>query len=169
MEKNSMLDSLARTDELTGLNNRRAVMEFINLPIEKTGKYSVIMADIDDFKKINDTYGHDEGDKVLVSLAEIFRENVRNSDIVCRWGGEEILVILMKCCLDDAQKIAEKIRNAINSENLIQIDGTDAKVTMTFGIAYADHVGGQDVIKAADHNLYQGKNNGKNCIVAESD
>ena len=71
--------------------------------------------------------------------------------------------------MDDAQKIAEKIRNAINSENLIQIDGTDAKVTMTFGIAYADHVGGQDVIKAADHNLYQGKNNGKNCIVAESD
>ena len=169
MEKNSMLDSLARTDELTGLNNRRAVMEFINLPIEKTGKYSVIMADIDDFKKINDTYGHDEGDKVLVSLAEIFRENARNSDIVCRWGGEEILVILMKCCLDDAQKIAEKIRNAINSEKLIQIDGTDAKVTMTFGIAYADYVGGQDVIKAADHNLYQGKNNGKNCIVAESD
>ena len=169
IEKNSMLDNLARTDELTGLNNRRAIMEFINLPIEKTGKYSVIMADIDDFKKINDTYGHDQGDKVLVSLSEIFRENVRNSDIVCRWGGEEILVILMKCGLKDAQKIAEKIRNAINSENLIQIDGTDAKVTMTFGIAYADHVGGQDVIKAADHNLYQGKNNGKNCIVAESD
>ena len=169
IEKNSMLDNLARTDELTGLNNRRAIMEFINLPIEKTGKYSVIMADIDDFKKINDTYGHDQGDKVLVSLSEIFRENVRNSDIVCRWGGEEILVILMKCGLKDAQKIAEKIRNAINSEKLIQIDGTDAKVTMTFGIAYADHVGGQDVIKAADHNLYQGKNNGKNCIVAESD
>lgn len=169
IEKNSMLDNLARTDELTGLNNRRAIMEFINLPIEKTGKYSVIMADIDDFKKINDTYGHDRGDKVLVSLAEIFRENVRNSDIVCRWGGEEILVILMKCGLKDAQKIAEKIRNAINSENLIQIDGTDAKVTMTFGIAYADHSGGQDIIKAADHNLYQGKNSGKNCIVAESD
>ena len=169
IEKNSMLDNLARTDELTGLNNRRAVMEFINLPIEKTGKYSVIMADIDDFKKINDTYGHDQGDKVLVSLSEIFRENVRNSDIVCRWGGEEILVILMKCGLKDAQKIAEKIRNAINSENLIQIDGTDAKVTMTFGIAYADHSGGQDIIKAADHNLYQGKNSGKNCIVAEPD
>jgi len=169
MEKNSMLDSLARTDELTGLNNRRAVMEFINLPIEKTGRYSVIMADIDDFKKINDTYGHDEGDNVLVNLAEIFRENVRNSDIVCRWGGEEILVILMKCSLDDAQRIAEKIRNAINSENLIQIDGTGVKVTMTFGIAYADHRGGQDIIKAADHNLYQGKNNGKNCVVAESE
>lgn len=169
IEKNSMLDNLARTDELTGLNNRRAIMEFINLPIEKTGKYSVIMADIDDFKKINDTYGHDQGDKVLVSLSEIFRENVRNSDIVCRWGGEEILVILMKCGLKDAQKIAEKIRNAINSENLIQIDGTDAKVTMTFGIAYADHSGGQDIIKAADHNLYQGKNSGKNCIVAEPD
>lgn len=162
IRKNVILDNMARTDVLTGLNNRRAVMEFLELPRQVSGTYSVVMADIDDFKKINDTYGHEQGDMVLVRLAEIFRESVRSSDIVCRWGGEEFVVVLMKCGVADAEKIADKIRKGVEKEVFPKIAG---KVTMTFGIAGSENIEGEDLLETADKKLYEGKRTGKNCVI----
>lgn len=164
-QQNQLLERLSTTDTLTGLSNRRIVMNFFESSKQEGIPFCAILGDIDDFKKINDTYGHDCGDKVLVMVSDIFRSCIREKDIVCRWGGEEILIILPHCALADAQKIADRIRNTL-SASPISYQGQNIQVTMTLGVASSSEAANVDkVVQVADNNLYYGKRHGKNCVI----
>ena len=169
-KQNALLDELANKDPLTKLYNRRSMNEFMDARMEqlkKTGKrFTMVLADIDDFKKVNDTYGHDAGDLVLVKVAEIITSNVEEGDSICRWGGEEIL-ILLNDPLEMASIKAEKIRKAIET-TVIKFEDKDIHVTMTFGIT--ESVPGyriEHLIQQADDKLYYGKKHGKNQVVVD--
>jgi diguanylate cyclase (GGDEF)-like protein len=128
--------------------------------------FSLIMGDIDSFKQINDTYGHDMGDVALKSVTAIFRQSIGNDDVICRWGGEEFLLLING---DGARAtfIAETVRKKVE-ENLIVFKGTELKFTMTLGVTY--YKPGYDLdslIKQADNNMYYGKRHGKNQVVSK--
>lgn len=164
--QNLLLEKLSHTDSLTGLYNRRSINECFNTCITDNIEFSVIMSDIDDFKIINDNHGHEFGDNVLELVAKIFTENTRANDTVCRWGGEEILVLLPDCPLIAARRAAEDIRNKIN-ETSITNRGQTINFTMTFGLAHSSEADGpENVIHLADKRLYSGKDHGKNCIIS---
>ena len=130
-------------------------------------KLSIIAIDIDHFKKINDTYGHSVGDEVLITIANILKQNIRKSDIVSRFGGEEFVILLNNASLDDATSIAEKIRVTIENSS-IDIEGTVIKVTSSFGVASynKDRENSiETVIKRADDLLYIAKKHGRNQVV----
>lgn len=166
--KNEELFYLANYDSLTNLYNRRRMEHFLNDTIINAGNgtksFCVVLGDIDDFKKINDTYGHMCGDMVLVNLANIMQEAVQGDNIVCRWGGEEILMIIkedLKTCV----KIVDNIRKKIEKMNCI-CDNQLIDVTLTFGIEnYKKGITIEKMIRNADTKLYEGKQKGKNCIV----
>ncbi len=166
LRKNQRLEVLSTQDALTGLANRRSINEKYRDIIKKKDAYSVILGDIDDFKHVNDTYGHACGDSVLKSVAEVFKVSVRSGDVVCRWGGEEILVMLPKCNKDTATQIAERIAEGIRKILVISNEGVEVRVTMTFGVAGSDEGKDiKDIVKRADNRLYYGKGHGKNCVV----
>lgn len=167
--KNQKLEVLSTQDALTGLSNRRSINERYK-EIEKANEsYSVILGDIDDFKHVNDTYDHSCGDSVLKSVADVFKASVRTGDIVCRWGGEEILVMLPKCNKDTAAQIAERIADGVRKILIISPEGMEICVTMTFGVAGSyEGAGIKDVVKEADNRLYYGKGHGKNCVIKEN-
>lgn len=166
IRKNQRLEVLSTQDALTGLSNRRSISERYKDIIKKKEDYSVILGDIDDFKRINDTYGHACGDSVLKSVAEVFQSSVRTGDIVCRWGGEEILVMLPKCNKGMATQIAERIAEGIRKLLVAGPGGVEVRVTMTFGVAGSDEWEDiKDIVKGADNRLYYGKAHGKNCVI----
>lgn len=161
--------SMAMVDGLTGAFNRIYLYEVLEREIQASaGRYPVSIAlfDVDNFKKLNDTYGHLFGDKVLQTIVRIAREKVRKGDIVARYGGEEFIIVFNHLESNEAYKVVERIRRAIESEtiedNLIQ-----TRVTVSFGIAsyplHADNV--KDLIKCADVAMYRAKSSGKNCTV----
>jgi diguanylate cyclase (GGDEF)-like protein len=160
----------ALRDPLTGLFNRRYMNEALAREIARAGRennpLSVIMADIDHFKMINDTYGHPVGDKFVVEIASLMRNHARSSDIVCRYGGEEFLLVLPGTASDFAAQRAEEIRQRC-AEIIIQHDEKDLKVTISMGVAtYPAH--GQkadEIIIKADKALYRAKAQGRNCTV----
>lgn len=164
------LDKLASNDELTGLPNRRSFHEQLTqlllLKERNSNKLSILFIDIDDFKNINDTKGHDVGDKVLKSLAIILNNNVRKSDVVVRWGGEEFIILLIDSDINQAQVIAEQLRSKVaNSSDLCKL--TQKQVTISLGAtSVTDEDGIDTIIKRADLALYQAKSNGKNCVVS---
>ena len=167
--QNEQLDELAHKDSLTKLLNRRSMDQMIAQRMQElktTGRrFTMILGDIDDFKKVNDTYGHDAGDLVLVEVAKTIQNSVRSNDSVCRWGGEEIL-ILVDDPLNSAALAAERIRKNIETLT-VNFEGKEIKVTMTFGIA--ESIPGykiENLIQQADDKLYYGKKNGKNQVVA---
>ena len=170
-KKNEHLQRLATIDPLTQLFNRRAMMEYIKL-IEKNAQrdnesYSLCISDIDDFKKINDTYGHDAGDEVLKTVSSIFLKIVPTEGYVCRWGGEEILFALPSGGSYAAIIAAEKIRKNIESYEF-DIDGKHFNVTMTFGLCKVMPDENYDSgISRADKFLYEGKRAGKNRVITE--
>jgi diguanylate cyclase (GGDEF)-like protein len=125
--------------------------------------FSVIMLDIDDFKKINDTYGHDEGDAVLQKIAEILLTQSRESDIVGRWGGEEFLIICQQSRIDGALTVAEKICHAIEKE----VFANNVTVTASFGVAEYSDKTKLSVVVRADNALYKAKKEGKNKVAAD--
>ncbi len=162
------------TDPLTGLFNRAHFEEYMNveekrivgLPVGNDHRnLSVIMGDIDHFKKINDKYGHPAGDFVIKTVASIFQKTFRKTDIVCRYGGEEFLVILPASDHTGARIAAEKVRQAIESQ-VFDFQGTIIPVTMSLGVAQLivgqEH--GKDAIARADAALYQSKQNGRNQV-----
>lgn len=168
MKKNQRLEVLSTQDVLTGLANRRSINESYKNIIRKNQDYAVILGDIDDFKRINDTYGHVCGDSVLKAVAGVFKSSVRSCDTVCRWGGEEILVMLPDCSKNVAAQIAENIAEEIRRLVITSPEGDKVLVTMTFGAASSDEGRDmKDVIKEADDRLYYGKEHGKNCVVKE--
>lgn len=159
---------LSTQDALTGLSNRRSINEKYKDIIKKKEAYSVILGDIDDFKHVNDTYGHACGDNVLKSVAEVFKASVRSDDVVCRWGGEEILVMLPQCNKDTATQIAERIAESIRKILIVSPGGEEVRITMTFGVACSNEGEDiKDIIKGADNRLYYGKGHGKNCVIKE--
>ncbi len=159
----------ARTDQLTGLANRRHFDEQITRVLAETDRFggsaSLVVADIDFFKAVNDTYGHDGGDAVLQSVAQTFQDGVRNVDTCARYGGEEIAVLLPQTGLDGARDFAERLRKAIESR-VVTHSGRAISVTASFGVAtYPESVPTHDALfPAADRALYQAKAEGRNRV-----
>ncbi|MGN0346988.1 MAG: GGDEF domain-containing protein [Lachnospiraceae bacterium] len=166
--QNKQLDVMANHDPLTHLLNRRCMdtrleecMQNLRL---KGVRFSLILCDIDDFKKVNDTYGHDAGDAVLVWVSDLIKQSLRDGDEVCRWGGEEIL-IKINGTGEIAYKAAERIRKKID-QNKVSFEGKDIHITMTFGIS--ESIPGYNItqlVQQADDKLYQGKHQGKNVVI----
>lgn len=166
--QNAILDQLANTDPLTGLYNRRSMNVFLEQALKSDSSFAVVMCDIDDFKKINDTYGHDFGDIVLQEIAQITTNNVNESGYVCRWGGEEILMLISNSSKEKTKEIAEGIRSAVDTHRFLSESGkTSVHCTLTLGVAeYEKGKTIEEVITQADYNLYCGKRNGKNMVIA---
>lgn len=163
------LRKLASKDGLTQLLNRQA-FEIISEKLLADSRrhqqsLSVMIADIDFFKRINDSYGHQTGDIVLKHVAQTLKEGVRESDVVCRWGGEEFALFLPKCALKDAERIAEKIRERVESLALHD-DSYTIPVTISIGVAeYQATENLNDVVARADKALYRAKAGGRNQVV----
>ena len=162
------LKELADTDQLTGLANRRFATERLKqeqVRHERNKKpFSVILADIDDFKHFNDEYGHECGDRILAHISAMFKGLVRKQDTVSRWGGEEFLFILPETDGKGCRKTAEKILQAV-SESRIDYDGISITMTITMGYGVYDGKGDIGaVIDEADRAMYKGKKSGKNMV-----
>lgn len=155
----------ATTDNLTGAYNRTKFEEIIEREIERVKRYnhplSVIIFDIDYFKKINDTYGHGAGDYVLKTISDIVKENIRKIDYFVRWGGEEFLIISSETYLDKAHALAERIRKITESYKFDNIE----KITVSFGVTELKEMDTVDgLIKRADDAMYKAKEKGKNRV-----
>lgn len=163
--QNAILDKLASTDPLTGLYNRRSMDIFLSQAVETDSNFALIMCDIDDFKKVNDTYGHDFGDVVLKGVASITVEQVKGQGYVCRWGGEEILILLNNASEESSFRIAENIRRNV-ANRVFDLNEKWIHCSLTLGIALHNNKEAvEDTITRADYNLYCGKRNGKNAVV----
>lgn len=162
-----LLDTEIRIDPLTGLTNRRGFYEFYEETVSnpRNGTASIIMCDIDFFKKVNDTYGHNAGDAVLQRIAAVLREHVASEDEAVRWGGEEFILMCMDCPLDKAQQIAEHIREMVEQMS-IEFEEHHIAVTMSFGVYQLDDDQTMDQnVKQADERLYQAKTTGRNRVI----
>lgn len=161
---------LATTDGLTDLYNHRFFQDQVRLCIADSRRYnrhfSLIMIDIDFFKKFNDTYGHQAGDAVLRGVAHTLKKSVRGSDIVCRYGGEEMVIILKDTGFDEATAIAEKICKTIAAKPFKIAPNTEKQVTISLGVATFPECGvePQEMIEFADKGLYAAKENGRNQV-----
>ncbi len=165
---NTLLDSAAHTDFLTGLSNRRDVRERLEIELGRArrhhGSVSVILADIDGFKAVNDQHGHEAGDLVLTEVAHRLKIGLRREDLCARWGGEEFLFCLPETSLADAIHVAEKLRSRIASAP-IEYRGTEIHATISLGVAEArGNSPVDDVIRAADEALFAAKRGGKNRV-----
>ncbi len=165
------LYNFSYTDNLTKVYNRHKFFEVIKHNIYEYHRYnymfSVILIDIDNFKSINDTLGHNTGDQVLVEFAAILKNSLRTTDYLFRWGGEEFLVLLSHCEGKTAFQVAEKLRKNIESYTFQLKNGY--QVTASFGVAsYKDSTNIEAMISHADKALYQSKNTGKNCTTIYS-
>lgn len=163
-------EHMAHTDSLTGLNNRR-FFEYLakqhvqeNLDKDAALQTSLIVFDVDHFKKINDSYGHDVGDRVLQIIAETARNQMRQSDILARYGGEEFVALLTKTNLEDAFKIAERLRKCIEETQVLIDQHQRLNFTISIGTAVLENCSTDlnALLKQADIALYQAKANGRN-------
>jgi two-component system cell cycle response regulator len=167
------LRATSLTDALTELPNRRYAMKRLKsewVSAGRTGKpISLIMADIDRFKLVNDTFGHDAGDSVLRRTAQVIRGSFRKSDEVCRLGGEEFLIICKNTSAQDAGMIADRARVALKAEVIKLRDG-DVSVTASFGVACSSEldVGIDELLKAADEAVYEAKRTGRDRIYSST-
>jgi len=167
---NSQLQVMVMTDSLTGLPNRRNAMLRIKDAVAEATRFkeslSCIMMDIDYFKRINDTYGHDVGDIVLCDVAKIFSENIRGYDMVSRMGGEEFLVISGRSNLSEARELAERLRQTVARHETITPNGQIVRCTISCGVAtwQRRYRNDSELLKNADRALYQAKNNGRNRV-----
>lgn len=161
----------SKRDPLTDLANRRELVERMKeeqrrqMRSQKT--FTLILGDIDDFKNMNDTYGHDAGDHILKKVAQVLKDEVRGIDCPCRWGGEEFLIMLIETSIDNGKTVAERIRNKIEKNNF-SFHGTPIPITMTFGLSQFQGVNDtlDSCIKRADKALYEGKRLGKNRVIS---
>jgi diguanylate cyclase (GGDEF)-like protein len=160
------LEHMATTDSLTGLLNRQAFEFIFQQMIAEAKRYerpfSAILFDLDLFKQINDTCGHLEGDRIIRDVAQLTRSVIRDCDMVARWGGEEFLVMLKDCSLEQAASVAEKLRLAVAGHDFA-LASAAAPVTVSLGVAeYAAHESEADFFARADEALYRAKESGRN-------
>jgi diguanylate cyclase (GGDEF)-like protein len=167
------MEILASTDHLTKLYNRRYFLSIAehSFKISKRDldNLSIFMLDIDKFKSVNDTYGHQIGDDVLIIVANILKNNIRESDIVCRFGGEEFIVLLPKTSIIDAQIVADYLREKISREIIKLENGEILKVTGSFGVSSINDNDNKidSIIARADEALYSAKENGRNRVCSK--
>ncbi|MDX8399146.1 MAG: GGDEF domain-containing protein [Gallionellaceae bacterium] len=168
-EANKQLEQIALTDVLTGLPNRRhAMSRFTQMWSESTldgTGLACMMIDADNFKQINDNYGHDSGDEVLRQLSRQLRYAVRTDDVVCRLGGDEFLIICPCTSLDGAMQVAEAMRLEVSKLNVV-VNGGAWSGSVSVGVAVRTDATQtpEDLIKAADEGVYIAKNKGRNCV-----
>ncbi len=160
----------ALMDQLTGLANRRHCEESLASELMRAerfgGSVAFALGDLDDFKSVNDRYGHPVGDSVLVEFAETLREVVREIDLPSRWGGEEFGIVLPGTDLEGAAHLAERARTAFEERTILAPDGTRIHVTVSFGVAaFPESAGSDNIVAAADGALYEAKRAGKNQVV----
>ena len=157
-------EKLATTDALTNIHNRYSIMKILANEIHRSNRYgsslSILMYDIDHFKNVNDTYGHDVGDKVLVSLSNLISSHIRDVDYLGRYGGEEFLIVMPSTSLDAASSYAERLRGIVEKYYFEEI----GKITISIGIVELEDEGIDVIFKRADNLLYESKNNGRNRI-----
>ncbi|WP_353930312.1 diguanylate cyclase [Okeanomitos corallinicola TIOX110] len=164
------LEKLANTDTLTGIWNRRYLLIVAEQEIKRSQRYnfsfSVLLIDIDKFKKINDTYGHNVGDEVIIFMTQIVINNLRKPDCFGRFGGEEFVVLLPETDTDEALIVAERIRTSIQNQS-ITVEDKQVSITISIGVS-GYHLGDKTIdtmIQRADQALYQAKNQGRNRVI----
>lgn len=169
-----MVEHLSRVDPLTDLDNRRSFntdsLRLLQLAIRHQSKLTCAMLDIDFFKKVNDNYGHDIGDKVLVSLAKVCKKTIRKTDLLARFGGEEFCFLFPETDLVSGTLVAEKIRNIVSELEFYAGENTFS-ITVSIGISEFLDVNDtiDTMIKRSDNALYEAKQNGRNRVVASED
>jgi len=166
MEK---LQKLAITDGLTKLHNSRSFYSQLEVEVDRFNRYkrslALMLMDIDHFKKYNDSYGHLEGDKALVTIAQIIKSCLRKLDSAYRYGGEEFTVILPETSCEEAQTVAQRIKSALKAENFMPQHGKEAKVTISIGVT--EYFPGEQLsefIQRADKAMYLSKEKGRNKV-----
>jgi diguanylate cyclase (GGDEF)-like protein len=173
-EKNRLLEEAARADHLTGLANRRAIEEWAIRQLRGAARHGfplwVVLTDLDSFKNINDTHGHEVGDAVLKKFAEILKENTRASDLCGRWGGDEFLMILTHVEKENVELPLDRLRKQFGSQ-IFSFNGQKIKLTASFGIAgfqsgEAPELGA--LVRQADRALYAAKRAGRDQVKVES-
>lgn len=168
--QNKEYELMASVDSLTGLYNRYKFKQLFNSSlktmIQRRGIMSLLILDIDHFKSVNDTYGHNIGDQVLKSIAKILQQETREIDIVCRWGGEEFVILLPTADREHAYQIAQKIRLKIEATEMEEV----GHITASFGVAgvFSDSFV-EEVLEKADKALYRAKAEGRNCVRVEDE
>lgn len=168
-----LLNKKAMIDGLTGLWNRcyldQRLAAELSL-IKRTGlPFSCIMADVDHFKSVNDAYGHAFGDDALIAVSRVFTESTRGEDVVCRYGGEEFVLLLPGIDVDGAMILAERLREAVSQLTLLHSE-QQVKLTCSFGVANVGRrdLDGASLVRLADEALYAAKRSGRNRVVAAS-
>ena len=166
---NKKIEKLAKTDSLTKLPNRRDALERIEKHLKKSKEtdffLDIAIGDIDFFKKVNDTYGHEAGDAVLVQMANLFKEDMGDDGFVARWGGEEFLFVYTRMNGDDAAMKLNDLKKKI-SGTVFKYNTIEMNLTMTFGLQEYDFRSSiDDIVNAADEKLYLGKTQGRNQVV----
>jgi diguanylate cyclase (GGDEF)-like protein len=166
LQASEQFEQLARTDQLTKLCNRRGALTVIEQEQRRMSRnkqaMSIILCDVDHFKKVNDQYGHNTGDAVLVSLAETFTQLIRQQDTIARWGGEEFLFVLPETSAENAYILSQKIHQVLQDQ-LIDVEGIKIAVTVSMGVT--EMHGNQafdEIINQADKHLYEAKRAGRN-------
>jgi len=165
----AIVQQQAITDELTELANRRRFMERLDTELRRAERFdeplALVFADLDDFKRVNDLYGHHVGDSVLRAFADVIRRRVRVIDLAARLGGEEFAILLIETDLDGAEALAENLRSAVASMEVRIVGGPPVRVTASFGVSdYPSARGAEDLMAAADLALYRAKREGKNTV-----
>ncbi|MGP1567426.1 MAG: GGDEF domain-containing protein [Peptoanaerobacter stomatis] len=171
VEEKERYKKIAEYDILTGLVRKFYMEQQLDEAIDdynckRLDNLVLIFSDIDDFKNINDTYGHPNGDIVLARVGAIFKRNFRKDDIICRWGGEEFLILMKNVRKGFAYNIIDKLREKVSKQNF-SFDDVNVSITMTFGVCavYDSKITYEELIKTADDLLYEGKHSGKNKVV----
>lgn len=164
------LEYLATHDPLTGLYNRMVLEQRLTDDVHRADRYnhnlSLLILDIDHFKTINDTYGHQVGDAVLRSFAQVLKQSIRHTDYAARYGGEEFVAILPETSLDKARELTERMLNNIAEHSILIEDGTEFSITVSIGVAtLPDHAKSwEELVKAADQAMYVAKKSGRNQV-----
>jgi diguanylate cyclase (GGDEF)-like protein len=164
------LKKLASTDNLTGIYNRHYFETILIRELDRSNRYgvslSLIMFDVDHFKSINDTYGHDVGDSVLRKLTSVVKHAIRESDYFVRWGGEEFIILCPEITHEQGRVVAEKVRHVISETTF----DTVGKITASFGAtSYKKSERSESFLKRADELLYRAKDSGRNQVVIDSE
>lgn len=168
IELNTYLDSLSRIDPLTRLSNRRDLQERFENKIKEplAQQRSLIIGDVDHFKSINDNFGHDCGDQVLIRIASIMTNNIRNGDLISRYGGEEFVIFLNEADYDYSSAVVERLRRILENEKF-EYNGEEFHVTMSFGFFnFQGELDFARCFKLADQALYKAKKQGRNKVVS---